>query len=159
MIADATDISRLTVKYGDLEMAYSFASDTYDIESAAWICRKTGKIYWASSGLDDEVEVPDDVGDSKLYACVPDQRELDLGICLVFRFVRSRLPEHYDRVSKIFRRRGAYGRYKEHLHSLNMLEAWYDFEDSETEKPLRAWAEEENFVVLPAVIPEKPKRI
>jgi len=99
MIADATDISRLTVKYGDLEMAYSFASDTYDIESAAWICRKTGKIYWESSGLDDEVEVPDDVGDSSLYASVPGQQELGLGTRLVFRFVKSKIPAHYDRVS------------------------------------------------------------
>jgi len=51
-------------------MAFSFASDTYDLESAAWICRKTGKIYWGSSELDDEVEIPDDVGDSSLYASV-----------------------------------------------------------------------------------------
>ena len=92
-MADATDISRPTVKYDDLEMAYSFVSDAYDFDAAAHICRKTGKIFWESSELDDEFEVPDDVGDSKLYACVPDQRELDLGICLVFRFVRSRLPE------------------------------------------------------------------
>jgi len=159
MIADSTDCIRPTVKYNDLEMAYSFASDTYDLESAAWICRKTGKIFWQSCGLGDEGEVPDDVSDSSLYASVPDQQEFDLGTRLVFRFVRRKLPAHYDRVSNLFRRRGAYGRYKDFLHSQGMLEEWHAFEDSETETALRAWAEEEGFTVLPAVIHKEPKRV
>jgi hypothetical protein len=57
-----------TVKYDDLEMAYSFVSDTYEIDAAAYVCRKTGKIFWESTELDDEFEVPDDIGDSRLYA-------------------------------------------------------------------------------------------
>lgn len=159
MIAVATDLSRPTVKYDDLELAYSFASDTCDIESTAWICRKTGKIYWESSDLDDEFEVPHDVGDCSLYASVPDQQELGLGTRLVFRFVKSKIPAHYDRVSSIFRRRGAYGRYKDFLQDQGLLEEWYEFENSTTENALRIWAEGEGFVVLPAVVNDDPKRI
>jgi hypothetical protein len=33
-----------TVKQDDLEMAYSFVSDTYEIDAAAYVCRKTGKL-------------------------------------------------------------------------------------------------------------------
>jgi len=159
MVAGTEGSNRPTVKYDDLEMGYSFASDTYDIEAAAHICRKTGKIYWESSELDDEIEVPDDVGDSSLYASVPDQYELDLGSRVVFRFVKRKLPAHYDLVSNIFRRRGAYGRYKDFLQGQGMLEEWYDFENSAMETALRRWAEEEGFTVLPVVIQEEPKRV
>ncbi len=159
MVADAKDSSRATVKYDELEMAYSFVSDTQSIDTAAHVCRKTGKIYWESSELGDELEVPDDVGDSSLYASVPDKHELDLGKRLVFRFVNRRLPAHYDRVSRIFRHRGAYGRYKGFLLDQGVLEEWYDFENSATETALRTWAEQEGFMVLPVAIHEAPKRV
>lgn len=148
-----------TVKYDDLEMAYSFVSDTHDIEAAAYVCRKTGKIFWESSELDDEFEVPDDIDDSRLYTMVPDKRELDLGIRLVFQFVERHIPEHSDRVSNIFRRRGAYGRYKDFLYDQGKLEDWYTFEDSATERALREWAESEGFTVVPAITRKAPNRI
>ena len=159
MISSTQKSSGPTVSYNDLEMAYSFASSSDDIEAAAYICRKTGNVYWDSSGLDDDVDVPDDVGDSSLFASVPGQRELDLGSQLVFRFIRRKLPVHYDRVSNMFHRRGAYRLYKDFLNSQGKLEEWYAFENSETESALRAWAEEEGFTVLPEVILEQPKRV
>jgi hypothetical protein len=140
-------------------MAYSFVSDTYDIDAAAYVCRKTGKIFWESSELDDEFEVPDDIGDSRLYAMVPDKRDLDLGIRLVFQFVERQIPEHSDRVSGIFRRRCAYGRYKDFLYDHGKLEAWYTFENSATERVLREWAENEGFTIVPDITRKAPNRI
>ena len=109
MIAVIKENHRPTVMFDDLEMAFSLISDAYAYEAAAFICRKTGKIYWESSELGDDFEAPDDVGDSDLYVPIPDKRNLDLGVRLVFQFVRRQLPTHYERVSTIFRRRGAYG--------------------------------------------------
>ena len=159
MMAVINESHRSTVKFADLEMAFSFISDAYAYESAAFISRKTGKIYWESSELGPEFEVPDDVSDSDLYAPVPDKGDLDLGVRLVFQFVRRQLPTHHDRVSSIFRRRGAYGRFKDFLHDQGRLEEWYDYENSATEAALRAWAEEEGFTVLPVPTQEKPRRI
>ena len=142
------DQQKPCVKLDDLEMAMSFVSSGYNlIECAAYISRETGKIYWESSELDDEFTVPDDVNDSSLYATVPDQHDLDLGRRLVMRFTAQVLPEQYDQVSDIFRRAGAYSRFKDFLHENSALEDWYKFEESAIETALCEWAKEEGFEV------------
>jgi len=57
-------------------------------------------------------------------------------------FVRSRCPEEIDRVLSIFRRRGAYGRYKELLEQKSLLDEWYVFEQQRTRQALLHWCEE-----------------
>jgi hypothetical protein len=159
MMSFTEESKSVIVKCDDLEMAYLFVSDTCDIDSAAYVCRKTGKIFWESSELDEEFEVPDDIGDSRLYAIVPDKHELVLGTRLVFQFVERQIPAHFDRVSNLFRGRGAYGRYKDFLYDHGKLEAWYTFENVATERVLREWAEYEGFKVVPAIAREAPNRI
>ena len=58
---------------------------------------------------------------------IPHKNDLDLGQALVFEFAASHLPDEYDRVRDIFRRRGAYGRFKDLLDSKGLLETWYRF--------------------------------
>ena len=48
-----------SVKYSDLEMAVSFVGSGYICEADAYLSRKSGKIYWVSSELDDE-DLPED---------------------------------------------------------------------------------------------------
>jgi hypothetical protein len=43
------------------------------------------------------------------------------------------------RVSRIFSRRGAYGRYKALLERRGALDRWYDFSVKAEEAALRAW--------------------
>jgi hypothetical protein len=138
---------RPRVKYSDLEMAMSFVSSGEMFDAEAYISRKTGKIYWNSSGLDEEDDIPDDIYDSSLYAAVPHQNDLDLGKQLVLRFTAQAIPDQYDRVSAIFSRPGAYSRYKDLLASLGLLEEWYKFENSADEAALREWAQDEGFTV------------
>ncbi|MHC4962423.1 MAG: plasmid pRiA4b ORF-3 family protein [Planctomycetota bacterium] len=155
-----SEVSKSTkVKYDDLEMAYSFVSDTVAIDAAAYVCRKTGKIFWESSELDDEFKVPDDIGSTELYAMVPNKHDLDLGTRLVFQFVRQYMPEQFDRVSNFFNRRGAYGRYKDFLSDQRKLNDWYVFENAATEMALREWAEEEGFTIVPLSSMDMPIRI
>src|SRR5437868_15339794 len=59
---------------------------------------------------DNDEELPDDINDEK-YISIPDKRELDLGKPLVLDFAREFLPDDYDEVRHIFRRRGAYRQY------------------------------------------------
>lgn len=138
-----------SVKYSDLEMALSLVSAGYMIDTAAYIDRKNGKIYCKSSELDEYIEVPDDVGDSSLYATVPGKHDLDLGKRLVLRFTALELPGSLDQVDAIFRRQGAYSRYKDLLEGHGLLEKWYRYEEAAIEAALREWAEGEGFTVEP----------
>ena len=78
---------------------------------------------------------------------MPHPHDLDLGKRLVLRFTQQNLPDCYDQVSAIFRRRGAYSRYKDFLYQHKMLEEWYKFENSATEMALCEWARDEGLTV------------
>jgi hypothetical protein len=60
---------------------------------------------------------------------------------LVFEFINQHLPDACDTVAGFFRRRGAYGQFKRYLERRMMLARWFEFENEETEKPLREWCE------------------
>ena len=72
---------------------------------------------------------------------VPDKRDLDLGNQLAFDFAGQFLPQHYDDIRDMFRRRGAYGRFKDFLEQKDMLEKWYVFSDQQEKKALGEWCE------------------
>ena len=137
----------LSIKYTDLEMAMDFTSDAIGFDAVAYICCKSGKIFYAGDDIGVEDEVPEDIDDPGLYVQVPDKRDLDLGKRLVMRFVSWALPGKYDEVDAIFRSRGAYARYKDLLFECELLEEWYKFEESATRKTLCEWAKDEGFTV------------
>ena len=56
---------------------------------------------------------------------IPHKNDLDLGRDLVFEFVEQYLPGDLGRVRQIFRRNGAYKRYKDFLESRDFLQKWY----------------------------------
>jgi hypothetical protein len=111
-------------------------------ECEAFVCRQSGKIFTRMDPLDvgevDE-ELPDDIDDEKKYVQVPDKRAFDLGKPLVLDFAREFLPQDFDDVRDMFRRRGAYARFKGLLNQRRTLEQWYDFERQATERALREW--------------------
>jgi len=81
----------------------------------AFLCRQTGKIYHHSDDSDFaklEEELPDDIEDSEKYIAIPDKRDLDLGKVLVLDFAREYLSDDYEEVERIFRKRGAYQKFK-----------------------------------------------
>ena len=109
---------KTAVKYDDLEDACSFVSAAGSMDAAAYLCRESGKVYFESDEFDDSPELPENIGDIRKFVTIPDKFELGLGQRLVFRFIREILPEHYDHVSGLFRRRGAYARFKDYLFGL-----------------------------------------
>lgn len=60
---------------------------------------------------------------------------------LVFAFAEQMMPDYYYTVRDIFRRKGAYGRFKKFLGARGMLNRWFDFEAKATESALRGWCE------------------
>jgi hypothetical protein len=100
-------------------------------------------VYWrgtAEFGIDEEL--PEDIDDPDRYVAVPHKSDLDLGRDLVFRFAKHHLPDAYELVYDFFRKRGAYGRFKDLLIRKGQLEHWNDYEDKATRQALRDWCEE-----------------
>jgi hypothetical protein len=134
----------MPVDFQEILTAFEFVSSSGPGMHEAFLCRRTGKIYWRSdfSGLDElEDALPDDVEDDENYVAIPDKRELDLGEPLVLDFARAFLPNDFDEVRSIFSRRGAYQKFRALLTRRNALERWYDFESKATEQALRQWCE------------------
>jgi hypothetical protein len=128
----------MPVSFADLQLAFEFVSSGGMGENKAYLHRQSGKIYWHSEYGDNEEELPDDIDDGD-YVAIPDKRELDLGKPMVLDFARQFLPDDYDEIRHIFRRRGAYRRYKDLLVRRGALEHWYDFSNKAEEAALREW--------------------
>jgi len=56
-------------------------------------------------------------------------------------FAREFLPKDYEDIRDIFRRKGAYRRFKDLLERNGAVDAWYDFEAKAQKEALRDWCE------------------
>ena len=131
-----------TINLADLSEAFDFVSAAPPGEHSAYVSLDTGAIHWVSA--DDAFEmddVPDDIETSDRYVEVPHRHDLDLGNGLPLRFTDERMPRRYGDVERIFRRRGAYARFKDLLDREGLLDQWYAYETAVTERALRAWCE------------------
>ena len=137
----------IAIKFEDIDDAFDFVSFGPMYEHEAFLNKETGKIYCHSAFGDNEEELPDDLGDEK-YIEIPHKNELELGKALVFRFVYEHLSNESGKIEAIFRKRGAYARFKGLLENKGMLDKWYEYESSAQEKALRAWCEENEIEIL-----------
>ena len=107
--------------------------------NSAFLCIETGVCHWHSEFDDSEEPLPDDVWDRKKYLEIPHKDDLGLGQRLVFRFVEQVLPDDVDEVLAIFRRKGAYRRFKELLERRGKVDDWFEFENNSERDALREW--------------------
>jgi len=131
----------MPVSWNELVLAFEFVGTGSTHENQVFLCKQTGELYWRSDWSDDLDQLPDDIDDAEKYIQIPHKRELDLGKPLVFGFVGQFLPDDYDEVQRIFRRKGAYPRFKELLARRGALDQWYAFESKAEEEALRGWCE------------------
>ena len=134
------------MKLDDIENAYLFVSMSPEFSNSAIICKDTGEIYYVSE-MGDSDDLPDDIDDSDKYIEIPHKNGLDLGKNLVFEFVSECMPDGYDDVVSIFRRKGAYSRFKELLDNRGLLDKWYRYEDERQKAALRQWCEDNDIEV------------
>jgi hypothetical protein len=127
--------------YETIEEAFHFVSGVPPYEHTAVVHRATGKSFFASemAGYD---EIPEEAEGSDDYLWIPHKNDLDLGKALVMDFIRGRSPDLIDAVLDIFRRRGAYSRFKGLLDRKGFLEEWYTFEEEKTREALVRWCGE-----------------
>jgi len=138
----------VAVQYEEILSAFEFVGSAAPMEHSAYLSLDTGKIYWTSEVASIDEELPDDLDTSDRYLVVPHKTELDLGRKLAVRFAAQELPDSKERVMNIFRRKGAYGRFKQLLEDNGVLEKWYKFEAEATEKALREWCAENGIQIV-----------
>jgi hypothetical protein len=132
-------------KLSDIQEAFHFVSGAPPGMHTAIICKDTGEIRYRSEEADLD-EIGEEGIDWDAWIEIPHRNDLDLGQELVFEFVESALPDDYERVRQIFRKRGAYRRFREFLESKGLLERWHDFENQRLEQALRQWVEENDLL-------------
>ena len=128
--------------FSEVEDAFMYVASAMYGMNAAVLCKDTGKILYRSdmAGID-EIEDEDDLEWDHCIE-IPHKNDLGLGRNLVFEFVEEYIPDDYERVRKMFRRSGAYSRYKALLERRGLLKEWYDIENTREERALRNWCKE-----------------
>lgn len=137
----------MAIKFDDIEHAFSYVNVAPMTANTAILCKETGDIFYASD-YDDENEIPEDIYFREDCIQIPHRNDLDLGKNLVFEFVEQYLPGDFDRVRNIFRRKKAYGRYKDLLEERGILKKWYDFENTRQTETLREWCNENDITLI-----------
>lgn len=128
-------------RFDDIQSAFLFISSAgYGLNSAV-VRKDTGEVLYQSelSGID---EIGKRDLDPDQWVSIPHRNDLDLGQSLVFEFIEANLPDEYGAVRQIFKKRGAYGRFKVFLESKGLLERWRNFSDQREESALRQWCQE-----------------
>ena len=136
----------MAVSFSDIENAFLFVSMDQQFMHMAYLCKETGEIFYTSE-MGDSDELPEDIDDQDKYISIPHKNDLDLGKPLVIEFTSKYLPEDLDKVHSIFRRKGAYSRYKDFLENKGRLKDWYDFENERQAVALKEWCKENNIVI------------
>jgi hypothetical protein len=131
----------MRIEFDKIEDAFSYVCMGPQYEHSAIIDTATGEIYYVSE-LGDSDELPDDVEDSDRYVVLPHKNDLDLGVELVCDFIARHADNLAGQVNDIFRRRGAYSRFKSLLQSHGLLELWYKYEEDRSNAALRNWCSE-----------------
>jgi hypothetical protein len=152
-------MARAAVKFDELLDAFEYVSFDLLGEHSAYLCVETGKIrFEADDGVagedeDEEEEgegdtTADNLYDEEKYISIPHKNDLDLGVQLVMEFTAESLPDALGEVEAIFRRRGAYSRFKDFLEARGMLQKWYDYEEKRTREALREWCDDMGIELL-----------
>lgn len=137
----------MKIKFSDIELAFDYVSSAPMTANTAVICKETGEFFYRSD-YDDEDEIPEEIYDREDCIEIPHKNDLDLGRNLVFEFVEQYLPGDFERVRQIFRRRGAYGKYKDLLEDRGFIKKWYDFENTRQTETLREWCEDNEIKLI-----------
>lgn len=137
----------MPIKFYDIELAFDFVSSDQMYMHSAYLCLKTGNIFYTSE-MGDSDDLPEDIYESEQYIEIPHKNELDLGKALVLDFTSMHLQSEIDKVYSIFRKKGAYSKFKNLLESKGLLDEWYKFEAKNQKEALIKWCEENNIKTI-----------
>lgn len=110
-------------------------------EHMAYLSKESGKIYYHSDYGDNLEELPDDI-DDPIYVAIPHNKELGLGRNLALEFACKFIEQQAEHVESIFRKKGAYLRFKNLLEQFGELDHWYRYEEEAQRNRLLEWCED-----------------
>lgn len=139
--------SRPSVRLEDLEMAFEFVSAGEPMEYEAYLSLETGTIYYHSEYGEIEEPLPDDIDDGVKYVLIPQKRYFGLGRSLAISYSEQFLPNDLDTVRTIFKRSGAFHRFKELLAAHDQIDHWRMFESEALTQAVRQWCEENEITI------------
>lgn len=133
------------VRFDETEEAFSFVSSAPYGEHKAWLCLENGEFLWFSEFLDtEEQENVENRLEYGKWIEIPHKNDLGVGKRIVFQFAEENLsPEDFHKVERCFSHQGAYGNFKNLLHTHGLLEAWYEFSDRKETEALKQWFADE----------------
>lgn len=134
-------------EYSEIESAIDYVSSA-PLHTNRAVYDKRTALFLYESDMSDMSEIPDDF-DWEQGIEIPHKNELDLGRNLVFRFIAQTLPDEEDAVHAIFKRPGAYGRFREFLERRKLLQQWYDFEATATRRAIERWCRGNGMEISP----------
>ena len=134
--------------FSNIEHAFDTISCQTQYSCTVILSRSTGKLYYQDEACGIVDELPDDFGSSDDYVEIPHQNDLDVGSSLVHQFMREFAPEQSDEVRRIFRRKGAYSRYKSFLDRSGLLDSWHRYEEQETIAALKQWCKDNSIELI-----------
>ncbi|HEY9276996.1 MAG TPA: hypothetical protein VIO87_02190 [Methylotenera sp.] len=137
-----------SINLDELRNAFEFVSSGPSSEHSAYISIDTGIIYWTSNVIDLEEEIPEDIETSDQYIAVPHKNDLKLGQSLALSFIDQKIPHEYNFAASLFRKRGAYRRFKELLQAEGLLEKWFAFEANASDLALQDWCKKNNIELV-----------
>ena len=137
----------MPIIFADIEDAFSFVSLGEMFMHSAYLCRETGQIFYTTE-MGESDELPEDIYENHQYIEIPHKNELDLGKALVLDFTWTYIPNDLEIVYSIFRRKGAYTKFKQLLEDKGVLEEWHSFEEKRQDKALRDWCKENKISIL-----------
>ena len=132
----------MKIEFDEVENAFMYMNMDPEYGNSVILNKDTGEMYYQSVYGDSD-KLPEDIDDEK-YIKLPDKSTLNLGKRLVFQFVKAFMPDKIDKVEEIFRKKGAYARYKDLLEYEEKLHEWYTYENEAQTKALKEWCEDNN---------------
>ena len=141
--------SRAVVRLEDLEMAFEFVSSGEPMEYEAYLSLETGAIHYHSEYGDLEEQLPDDIDDEYKYVAIPQKRYFGLGKRLALSFTEQFLPKNLDEVWEMFKRSGAFSKFKQLIEAHDQLDHWRLFESEALTQAIRQWCHD-NEITLEA---------
>jgi len=131
----------MRINFNEIEDAFMFVGMGQPYEHMAYLSKESGKIYYHSEYGDNPEELPDDI-DDPIYVAIPHKKELGLGKNLALEFAYKFIEQKAELVESIFRKKGAYSKFKYLLEQLGELDHWYQYEEEAQRKYLLEWCEE-----------------
>ncbi len=131
----------MRVNFNEIEDAFMFVNMGQAYEHLAYVSKESGKIYYYSEYGDTLEELPDDI-DDPIYVAIPYSNELGLGRNLSLEFTRKFIEQQAEYVESIFRKKGAYSRFKDLLEQVGELDHWYRYEEEAQRTRLLEWCED-----------------